>query len=142
MHEDFYLSLFLIGGKISKIKLGLQTYLIGRNKYLNSYLQKGFICLNYSFISRAHSSLVMHTDEVENCYYYTIWDGIPLERKSRSGVFVNGKKINWTRLQSGDIITFAEPESEDSIPRLVFTIEDIPLCGEEETVAHEIGDDA
>ncbi|QLE46548.1 FHA domain-containing protein (plasmid) [Nostoc sp. C052] len=142
MQEEFYLKLFLIGGEVLRINLGRQTHLIGRNKNLTSYIEENFICLNYGFISRLHSSLVMYENKEDDTYYYVIWDGVPLEKRSKSGVFVNGKRIHWTRLESGDVITFAESESGDSFPRLIFTTDNINLSGEEETAAHEIGNNA
>jgi pSer/pThr/pTyr-binding forkhead associated (FHA) protein len=136
--ENFYLSLFFTGGEVAKITLGLQTYLIGRNQNLKTYIEENFVCLNFGFISRFHCSLVMFTDEEEGTSYYKIWDGIPLKKPSRLGTYVNGKKIHSARLYSGDVINFADPKIGGSVPHLVFTETKIDLSNEEETAAHEI----
>jgi len=124
MINDFYLLLTRFDGIIQTIKLNLQKYIIGRHSSCD-------ICIEATFISRFHCTLILN--QTSEGYFYTLWDGIPLRNASTSGTFLNGEKLDKpTILRTGDAITFSKTKD---IPCLEFVIE--PVIYEEETLGHD-----
>lgn len=125
MINDFYLLVTDSSGAIRTIKLNLQKYTIGRHSSCD-------ICVTGNFVSRFHCTLILN--QWNNCYSYTLWDGIPLRNASTRGTFLNGCKINKpTLLNNADIVTFS---INQHIPSIQFVVEQ--PRNPEETVGSEL----
>ena len=85
--------------KQQKINLHLQKYTVGRHPNCD-------ICLHDKFISRWHCTLVLN-QSLDAGYFYTLWNGIPLQQASTQGTFVNGRMLHKTILKNEDIMTFS-----------------------------------
>lgn len=102
--------LILPDGKEFHLTNGI--YVIGRSSTAD-------ICINEAVVSRTHAKLIVDNDIV-----------LLLDVNSKNGTFVNGKKIEKTILQDGDVICLARPgiqlifkkqtESEDNIKNLCY----------------------
>lgn len=97
----FYLKVFDSEAKLELYKLQKQFYFVGRANACH-------IKLDFKFISRCQTTLVLGRDNAR--FYYTAYDGsLIVKVPSSSGVYINKKRIfEGARLESGDMITFLD----------------------------------
>lgn len=122
---NFFIKIIRLGVVEYSKALGLQQYSIGRSSDCD-------IQLRGQVISRRHCTLILTLPDSEKSDYgYMIWDGVPMLSRSAGGTFVNGSKIHFCNLASGDVITFSNCE----YPQIIFVIEHESSVGK--TLEHE-----
>ena len=82
------------------ISLNVNLFSIGRHP-------KSSLVINEKTISRHHATIawLKYTDRKRDRFGYWIIDGKGKNKRSRNGIFVNGKKTELHQLQPGDVIT-------------------------------------
>jgi pSer/pThr/pTyr-binding forkhead associated (FHA) protein len=96
------------------------------------------LVVNSKMISRHHATIawLQYTEKSEKKdYYYWVIDGKGKSKRSRNGIFVNGKKKSLHRLQSGDIITIGTETkiTYNYIPNTKETQSFLRYCSSEKT---------
>lgn len=97
IHREEHILIVTDGKGHREIRLQDETYSVGRGLKCNIVLQS-------QFVSRHHATIVKRQEEDHN--YYRIIDGDSEGRTSVNGLVVNGKKVRFHDLKSGDTVVF------------------------------------
>lgn len=97
IHREEHILIVTDGKGHREIRLQNEIYTLGRGVNCNILLQS-------QFVSRHHATLMRHNREEKT--YYQIIDGDAQGKASVNGLLINGRKIRFHNLESGDKVIF------------------------------------